>query len=106
MASNMYFDPGHPAGFSTLKKLHAAVKKTGVTRQKLETWLQKQDTYTLHRPVRKSFPRNPYTVNNVLDFLESDLVDLQALAKFNDGYKYLLTAIHVFSKFLHFIPLK
>jgi hypothetical protein len=102
----MYFDPSHPAGFSTLNKLHAAAKKTGVTRRKLETWLQKQDTYTLHRPVRKRFPRNPYTVTNVLDFWECDIVDLQDLAKFNDGYKFLLTATDVFSKFLLIVPLK
>jgi len=29
--------------------------------------LEKQDDYTLHRPIRKRFARNPYTVNNVMD---------------------------------------
>jgi transposase InsO family protein len=37
---------------------------------------------------------------------EADLVDVQAFSKFNDNYKYLLTVIDVFSKFLHIVPLK
>jgi len=33
-------------------------------------------------------------------------VDVQALSKYNDSYKYLLTLIDVFSKFLHIVSLK
>jgi hypothetical protein len=69
-------------------------------------WLLKQDTYTLHRAARKRFPRNPYTVNNINNICECDLVDVQGLTRYNDGVKYLLTVIDVFSKFLHIIPLK
>jgi hypothetical protein len=54
MANELFFAPSHPAAFSTLNKLHAAAKKTGVTRKKLKT-LEEKDTYTLHRPVRKRF---------------------------------------------------
>jgi len=64
-----------------------------------------QDAYTLHKPLRRRFPRNPYTVNN-LDVWVADLVDVQEFSKFNDNYKYLLTVIYVFSKFLHIVPLK
>jgi len=39
-------------------------------------WLEKQDTYTLHRPVRKPFHRNPYNVTNIDDIWECDLVDV------------------------------
>jgi hypothetical protein len=56
--------------------------------------------------VRKKFARNPYVVTNVMDVWEADLVDVQNLAKYNDGVKYLLTAIYVFSKFLHVVTLK
>jgi hypothetical protein len=66
----------------------------------LREWLEAQDTYTLHRPVRKIFPRNPYTVNNIMDVWECDLVDVQGLSKHNDGIKYLLSVIDVFSKYL------
>jgi hypothetical protein len=56
--------------------------------------------------VRKRFPRNPYTENNINDVWESDLIDVQGLARHNDGIKYVLSVIDVFSKFLPFVPLK
>jgi hypothetical protein len=41
-----------------------------------------------------------------MDVWECDLVDVQALSKFNDNFKYILSVIDVFSKFLYMIPLK
>jgi len=64
-----------------------------------------QDTYILHRPLRKRFLRNPYTVN-IMDVWECDLVDVQRPRKHKDGIKYLLSAIDVISKYLHVVPLK
>ena len=67
-AARYYYDPARPSAFSTAEKLWAAVKKP------VGTWLERQDAYTLHRQVRKRFPRNPYSVNNVMDVWECDLV--------------------------------
>jgi len=39
-----------------------------------------------------------------MDVWECDLVDFRALGKFNDRYVYILSAIDVFSKFLHMVP--
>ena len=41
-----------------------------------------------------------------MDLREADLVDVQSLAKHNDGHRYLLTVIDVFTKYLHVVPLK
>ena len=60
----------------------------------------------MHKQLRHRFPRNPYTVNNILDVWECDLIDVQSLSKFNGNFKYLLTVIDVFSKFLHNISPK
>jgi transposase InsO family protein len=73
---------------------------------KLRRGLKTEDACTMHRPVRKHFPRNPYAVNNVNDVWELDLMDVQNLAKYNDKFKYLLSVIDVFSKFLYIVPLK
>jgi hypothetical protein len=91
-----------------LKKLQEAARqsKLGKKPSELLSWLQLQDTYTLHKPLRRKFPKNPYTVNNLLDVWECDLIDVQAFGKFNYNYKYLLTVIDVFSKFLYIVPLK
>jgi len=48
-------------------------------------WLEKEDAYTFHTPVRKRFARYPYTVTNVIDVWECHLLDVQAYAKYNDN---------------------
>ena len=55
-----------------------------------------QDTYTLHKPAPKRFPRNPYTVTNIDDVWEMDLADLSSLSKHNNKFKYLLNVRHIF----------
>jgi len=97
MAGKLFFDPKRPSGFSTLKRLHAAARRK--TAGELRAWLEAQDVYTLNRPVRKSFPRNPSTVNNIMDVWECDSVDVQGLSKYNHGIKYILSVIDAFSKF-------
>ena len=105
--SRLYYDPARVSAFSTLNKLRAAAAKTkNKNVGKIKAWLEKQDAYTLHRPVKKRFARNPYSVNNVMDVWECDLVDVRALGKYNDKYVYILSVIDVFSKFLHLVPLK
>ena len=107
MLGDVYFDPKHEASFGTLEKLKRVAKKTGVAKPgEVKPWLEQQDSYTLHRPVRKRFPRNPYSVDNIIDVWECNLIDVQALSRDNDGVIYLLTVIDVFSKFLHMVPLK
>jgi len=107
--SDLYYDENSPAGFSTLRKLRAAEsKKKGKPQSVAATraWLEEQDAYTLHRPVRKRFARNPYSVTNVGDVWECDLLDVQSYAKYNDNYRYILSVIDIFSKFLYLIPVK
>ena len=106
-ANRLYYDSARPTAFSTLRKLSVvAKKKKNFKLDDIRDWLEKQDAYTLHRSIRKHFARNPYTVNNVMDVWECDLVDVRALGRFNDNYKYILSVIDVFSKFLHLVPLR
>jgi len=53
----------------------------------------------------RRFARNPYTVTYVWDVWERDLLDVQSFAKYNDNFKYILSVIDVFSKYLYLIPL-
>ena len=41
-----------------------------------------------------------------MDVWECDLVDVRALGRFYDNYKYNLSVIDVFAKFLHLVPLR
>jgi len=102
-ASGLYYESAKP----TAAAAAAAVKtSTKLNKKNLRAWLEKQDPYTLHRPIRRRFARNPYSVNNMMDVWECDLVDVRALARFNDKYKFILSVIDVFSKFLYLIPLR
>jgi len=83
--SDLYYDEGSAAGFSTLPKRWAAeVSESKTKKGKLQSvgstkaWLEVQDSYTLHRPVRKRFARNLYTVTNVRNVWECDLLDVQS----------------------------
>ena len=45
-------------------------------------------------------------MNAVDEILAADLIDMQAFSKDNNGIKYLLTVINIFSKFVWIVPLK
>jgi hypothetical protein len=101
----LYYEAARPSGLASLPKLVSATPR-GTRRADVQKRLLQQDSYTLHRPVRKRFLRNPYTTTNIINVCECDLIDVQNFSKFNDKYKYLLSVIDVFSKFLHIVPLR
>ncbi|GFR07731.1 uncharacterized transposon-derived protein F54H12.3 [Trichonephila clavata] len=98
-----YYDFVNPASFGGIKKLSTLTK---VPYQQTKAWLSSQDTYTLHRPVRYKFSRRATLSYGINDLWQCDLVDLQHLAEHNNGFRFSLTIIDVFSKFAYVIPLK
>ena len=88
-AGKMYYDLEDLAGLSTLSILQAAARqrKPGISQGLLTAWLEKQEASTLLCPVRKRFQRNPFTVNNIMDVSECDLVDMHSLSKYNEGVR-------------------
>lgn len=100
-----YYDPKHPAGFGGAVKLKKFLNKK-VKRDDIDKWLQKNDSYTLHKPVRKTYPRSHYDVSNIDDLWQADLIILQSLKAFNDNYTGLLTVVDALSKFAWVVPVK
>ena len=45
-------------------------------------------------------------MSGIDEICAADLIDMQAFSKENNGIKYLLTVIDIFSKFVWIIPLK
>ena len=75
--SKFYYDAARPPAFSTLRKIRSATAKNKKGKPDvIRAWLEKQDAYTLHRPVRTRFASNPYTVAKVIDVWECDLFDV------------------------------
>lgn len=87
----IYYDPGHPAGFGTLEKLYKSVNKK-ISRENILKWLQKQETYSRHKPLFINFQRNHYLIDNIDDLWESDLIVLNdsPTKKHNNNYGYIM----------------
>ena len=45
-------------------------------------------------------------MNSIDEIWAADFIDMQAFSKDNNGIKYLLTVIYIFSKFVWIVPLK
>ena len=107
--SSVYFDPKRSGGFGGVERLYRDVKEEGMyklTRKQILEWLMAQDAFTLHKPVRRNFKRNRVLVSGIDEQWQLDLADMQSLKVYNDGYRYLLVCIDVFSKYAWVLPLK
>ncbi|GFV84449.1 uncharacterized protein TNCV_5007131 [Trichonephila clavipes] len=100
-----YENPEVPNSFGGVEALHRSVKGK-YSKKDVKHGLSQKDAYTLHKPVRHKFQRNRVFVSDIDRQFQTDLVDMQSLAEFNKGYKYLLTCIDLFSKFAWAVPLK
>ena len=70
-----------------------------VNRQDVVEYLRGEQAYTLHKPARRHYKSNHIYVGGIDAQWQADLADMQGLARQNDGMRYLLTVIDVFSKF-------
>lgn len=93
----VYFNPRHPASFGGKSKLIHAFKNK-IKHQTISEWLSSKHTYTLHKTPRKKFPRRKYIVHGIDALWQCDLTDLPQLAKYNNGIRYILVVIDVFSR--------
>ena len=87
--------------YKAAKKISKKLKLDDVKR-----WLRKQQTYTLHEPIRRKFGRRK-TVAAGIDYQrQADLADMSSTSKFDDKYRFLLCIIDVFSKYAWVVPIK
>jgi hypothetical protein len=82
-----YYNLLAPASYGGLSKF----KPKGNTKKEVREWLQSHDTYTLHKPTRRRFPRRQVVVYGIDHQWQADLVDLgKLIASYDKGFKYLL----------------
>jgi len=106
---DIYYNPANPASFSGPDKLFHFVQKNGrynLSKYKLRKWLSSQEPYSLQRPYRRPQNRTSIVVAGIDDQWSADLMDVDKFAKYNDGYRYILVVIDVFSKYLWLRKLK
>jgi len=100
----VYTDPRAPGSFGGVRVL----KRYGGNRSEREVrkFLSGRDAYTLHKPRRLRFLRRKTYSKGIADLYQIDLVDVSRLSPFNDGMRYLLTCIDVFSKRAWAVPVR
>jgi hypothetical protein len=72
----------------------------------LRNWLEKQDVYSRHFPVRKKFQRGRAIVYTIDEVWMADLIDLSALKSYNNGHVFVLTVVDALSKYAWAVPLR
>lgn len=97
-----YFNAQHPASFGGIDKLASA---TNIPPQIVQKWLQQQLSYSLHKPTRYKFPRRKYVSRGLNHQWQADLIEMQKYSRENNGYRYILCAIDIFSRYLYVRPL-
>lgn len=105
----LYYTPGKPGAFAGPEKLYQAVKQEGkykIGRRRIRQFLNNEDPYSLYKPIRKTFPRSKVIVNTIDSMWDGDLADVSNISSHNDGYKFLLVLIDIFSRYLFIIPLR
>ena len=106
---DIYLDPSHPASFGSPDRLYKIVKKEGkhkISHSQIKKWIQKQESYSLNKGLKRKFQRGRIVVEGIDDQFDIDLASLIYYADDNDGYKYLLVVIDIFSRYGWVEPLK
>ena len=106
---DIYLDPSHPASFGSPDHLYKIVKKEGkhkISHSQIKKWIQKQESYSLNKGLKRKFQRGRVVVEGIDDQFDIDLASLIYYADENDGYKYLLVVIDIFSRYGWVEPLK
>ena len=104
----LYYDLENPSAYSSKKNIFHAARNIdkSVKLSDVNSWIRKQLTPTLHKPVRYKFRRNKVIVMSIDDQYQADLCDMTKYASQNDNMKFLLTCIDCFSKFAWALPIK
>ena len=98
-----YHDPSAPGSLGGVQRFAKAHR---LPLKKAQRLLEQDVGYTLHKPRRRRFATLPVVVGGLDDQWVADLVEVQRLAKYNRGIRYLLTVVDVLSKYAWVQPLK
>ena len=66
--AKLYYDASKSGSFGGVERLYEralAAKVAGFTRKKVRAFLAAQQTYTLHRPARRHYKRNPTNASGI-----------------------------------------
>ena len=102
----IWTDPDNPNSTCSIRALHNAVRKEGITLSEVREYLSQKRSYTLHRVARKRFLRRRVIVSSPRHTIACDLAEVGHLSRSNNGVRYLLVCLDIYSRYLHVVPLK
>lgn len=99
--SKTYYSFNNPGSFGGVSQLYRQLrdKNIQVKKNDVEKWLISQDPYTIHKPINSKHEFRRLVVPGINYLWQADLIDIKNIENENNGIKYLLTCIDVFSKF-------
>ena len=92
----LYEDPEEAGSLGGVKRF-AQLQKVPLAQARKA--LESSIAYTLHKPRRRNFPTAPVVVFGIDEQWAIDLIEVQSLAKYNKGARYILMVVDVFSKY-------
>ena len=105
----LYENLATPTGYSKPSNLLKYAKKedADIMKQDVKSFLKKQEGFTRHGTVPRSFMHRPIKISSAGNTLGSDLIDMgNQLREDNSGYRYILVLIDCFSRKLDLLPLR
>jgi hypothetical protein len=108
LLKRVYYNTKSPACFAGVRPIFKEAKRHNpkIKFKDVLEFLQRQDIYTLNKPVRRKFPRNKTIASGFDTDWQVDLADMQSLKSENDGFGWILTCIDVLSRYVWAVPLK
>ena len=89
--------------------MYNAVKRENkyrISHKQIRNWLQNQDPYSLNKAVKRNFRCGRVIVAGINDQWDADFASFASDSDKNDGYKYLLVVIDIFSSYAWIEPIK
>ena len=107
--NSIWSKPDNPHATCGVAELQREVRKRGwddITPDEVEDYLASKRAYTLHKVARKTFPRRRVLAPAPRVIMGADLADMSKLASENEGVRYLLVCLDVYSRYMHVEVLK
>ena len=104
----LYETTSFNTSFSSQNKLYKEARKIYplIDLKDVKHFLQKQDSYTLFKLSKKKFQTRKIIAAAPKIIISLDLMDMSKLSRYNNGFKFLMYFIDVFSRKITVIPIK
>ena len=102
MINEIYTDLKNPASLSGVSELKKALPDKSIN--EIKDYLSSNNVYTLHKKQAKKFKRRKFICSRPGAIITADVAYMHHYEKQNEGFKYLVVFIDMFSRYTHVVP--